>query len=367
MANIQRNFIAGRMNKSLDERLIPNGEYVDALNVRLGSTEDSEIGSVENSKGNSRLSSLQFLNNIPLSSGARCIGAFEDGSNNAIYWFVHDPTFVEGDTGKLDLIVSYNVKTNDTIYHIISIDDGSGINTTLNFNPSYLITGVDIVGDLLFFTDNYNPPRFINIKKNYANPINITPAPPTPTPPSPTPTPSPGPVFSNGWIFTAGQSNEGSSVYIGYHTATLAGCPTSIPALGIGVSPTTTQIPLPGVDCYQTNLFSSTKGFAIQGAGNVNTLALGQFLFDSAGNSGAGKTTIGLVNVSGIGNPGVGSLSGTITGSDGSSGTWSANYSDALLPTYIDGNGDSQKPESIGEVIINGLTLTNNVTYTINT
>ena len=46
MANIQRNFIAGRMNKSLDERLIPNGEYINAVNVRLGSTEDSEIGAV---------------------------------------------------------------------------------------------------------------------------------------------------------------------------------------------------------------------------------------------------------------------------------------------------------------------------------
>ena len=52
MANIQRNFIAGRMNKSLEERLVPNGEYIDALNVRLGSTEESEIGAVENSKGN---------------------------------------------------------------------------------------------------------------------------------------------------------------------------------------------------------------------------------------------------------------------------------------------------------------------------
>ena len=55
MANIQRNFIRGRMNKSLDERLVPNGEYIDALNVRLGSTELSEVGSVENSKGNTKL------------------------------------------------------------------------------------------------------------------------------------------------------------------------------------------------------------------------------------------------------------------------------------------------------------------------
>ena len=39
MANTSRNFIKGTMNKMLDERLIPNGQYVDALNVRMGSTE----------------------------------------------------------------------------------------------------------------------------------------------------------------------------------------------------------------------------------------------------------------------------------------------------------------------------------------
>ena len=46
MANLKRHYISGKMNKSVDGRLVPNGEYVDALNVRLGSTEASEIGSV---------------------------------------------------------------------------------------------------------------------------------------------------------------------------------------------------------------------------------------------------------------------------------------------------------------------------------
>ena len=142
----------------------------------------------------------------------------------------------------------------------------------------------------------------------------------------------------------------------------MAGCPTSIPAFGIGVSPTTTQIPLPGVDCYQSAFFATTKGFGIQGAGNVSTLALAQFSFDAS----VSKVSIGLINVSGVGNPGTGSLSGTITGSNGTSGTWSVSYSPQLLP-YTDGNGDSQQPESVGEVTLTGLTLTNNVTYTINT
>ena len=30
MATVQRNFIAGKMNKSLDERLVPQGQYIDA-------------------------------------------------------------------------------------------------------------------------------------------------------------------------------------------------------------------------------------------------------------------------------------------------------------------------------------------------
>ena len=47
MAKIQKNFVGGRMNKSIDERLVPQGEYIDALNVRLGSTEGTEIGAVE--------------------------------------------------------------------------------------------------------------------------------------------------------------------------------------------------------------------------------------------------------------------------------------------------------------------------------
>lgn len=169
MANITRNFIAGKMNKSLDERIVPNGEYIDALNVRMGSTEESEVGVIENAKGNIGLTELSY-NGAVLSLEAKCIGAFEDGANETIYWFVHDSAFTSSPTGKLDLIVSYDVKTENTTYHVISINDGSDINTTLNFSKTYLITGVNMIEDLLFFTDNLNPPRKINVKNNYANP-----------------------------------------------------------------------------------------------------------------------------------------------------------------------------------------------------
>ena len=83
MAKIETNFIRGRMNKSVDERLIPVGEYVDAVNVRLGSTETTEIGAVENSLGNTRLTTLQYAG-ADLTDKARTIGFFEDGINETV-------------------------------------------------------------------------------------------------------------------------------------------------------------------------------------------------------------------------------------------------------------------------------------------
>jgi hypothetical protein len=170
MANTIRNFIAGRMNKVVDERLIPDGEYIDALNIRLGSTEASEVGSVENSKGNNRLTTLEYIDGTPLSDDATCIGAFADGEQETMYWFIHDESFTVGATGKLDLIVSYNTTTLTLTYHVISINDGGGVNTTLNFSKTYLITGINLIDNLLFFTDDLNQPRRINVNKNYADP-----------------------------------------------------------------------------------------------------------------------------------------------------------------------------------------------------
>ncbi len=164
------------MNKVVDERLIPDGEYVDGLNIRMGSTENAEIGVIENSKGNVKLTTLKYIDGTPLSASARCIGAIDDSANETVYWFIHDSNFTVGATGKLDMIVSFNVNTSVLTYHVVSINDGGGVNTTLNFNPQYLITGVDIVSfnvsdRLIFFTDDYNPPRFINRARSYANPV----------------------------------------------------------------------------------------------------------------------------------------------------------------------------------------------------
>jgi hypothetical protein len=157
-------FVKGRMNKSIDERLVPQGEYIDALNVRLGATETTEVGAVENSKGNDQLTELRFAS-ILLSSQARCIGAYDDGMNETMYWFVHDPAHPQsGVTGIVDLVVSLNTITNIVNYHVEST-------SVLNFDEKFLITGVDLIDNLLFWTDDKNPPRKIDVRRNYPTPV----------------------------------------------------------------------------------------------------------------------------------------------------------------------------------------------------
>ncbi len=164
MAKEQKSFINGRMNKSVDERLLPEGEYIDALNIRLGSTELSEVGAVENSKGNVQLTTLKYKT-VALSSSAVCIGAFDDSAEETMYWFVHDPNHSYG--GVVDMIVSFNTQTQQLTYHVITT-------ALLNFNPTYLVNGVNKIDDLLFFTDDYNAPRKINVTRGYVQPDPIT-------------------------------------------------------------------------------------------------------------------------------------------------------------------------------------------------
>ncbi len=42
MAEIQNNFIKSKMNKDLDDRLVPSGEYRDALNIAISRSEAKE-------------------------------------------------------------------------------------------------------------------------------------------------------------------------------------------------------------------------------------------------------------------------------------------------------------------------------------
>ena len=55
MPKLAHNFVQGKMNKDLDERLVPNGQYRDALNIQVSTSEGSDVGAVENILGNTKL------------------------------------------------------------------------------------------------------------------------------------------------------------------------------------------------------------------------------------------------------------------------------------------------------------------------
>lgn len=144
------------MNKSLDERLMPPGEYRDALNIEVSSVEGTNVGSVRNVQGNTQLTTLEYDGETIID--AVCIGAIANESKGIMYWFVHAPL------NGVDMIVSYNEKIESLTYHVVSL-------SVLNFNPQYLITGVNIIDDLLIWTDNYNQPRKINVNRSYPMPF----------------------------------------------------------------------------------------------------------------------------------------------------------------------------------------------------
>ena len=61
MAEIKQNFSAGKMNKDLDERLLPKGQYRHAENIQVSTSEDSDVGAIENILSNTKLSNIESL------------------------------------------------------------------------------------------------------------------------------------------------------------------------------------------------------------------------------------------------------------------------------------------------------------------
>ncbi|MBC8435433.1 MAG: hypothetical protein H8D84_00470 [Proteobacteria bacterium] len=144
MPEIKNAFIKGKMNKDLDERLIPNGEYRDALNIDVDYSKSSDVGALANVVGNVERTSITH------SSGTVCIGNIKDTENDKIYWFTTHSS--------KDVIGEYNLSNNT--YDTVLCDTGS----ILNFNADNLITGVNVLDGILYFTDNLNEPRQVDIE-----------------------------------------------------------------------------------------------------------------------------------------------------------------------------------------------------------
>jgi len=146
MPEIKNTFLQGKMNKDLDERLIPNGQYRDALNVEVSTSEGSDVGTVKNILGNKRIEDI-----IP--QEFKCIGSIADEKNNKLYWFVT--------TYEKDAIIEYDAE-NEVISPVIVDLNAGNYKAVLKFSGN-IITGINIIDNLLFWTDNRSDPKKINI------------------------------------------------------------------------------------------------------------------------------------------------------------------------------------------------------------
>jgi hypothetical protein len=150
---LQNTFVQSKMNKDIDERLLPKGQYPHAENIRIANSDGSDVGAIENVKGNEKLTDLGLVNGTT-------VGGLSDDSNEKLYWFIT--------SDNKDLVVEFDVSNLQTSI-LLESTKPDGI---LNFSKNSLITGVskiingDPSRDLLVWTDDRNPIRVINIERS---------------------------------------------------------------------------------------------------------------------------------------------------------------------------------------------------------
>jgi len=169
MPEIKNTFIQGKMNKDLDERLIPNGQYRDALNIEVTSADEGNSGTARNILGNTRVDALVGGDNYT------CVGSIANELTNKLYWFIHRPgadAVLEYDkvqgTNKIILYDHDNtvpLAENNPLYTAF-YGENYDYSKILNFTGKQ-ITGINIVDDFLFWSDGDDEPKKINISRSY--------------------------------------------------------------------------------------------------------------------------------------------------------------------------------------------------------
>ena len=172
MPELKRNFMQGRMNKDLDERIIPDGEYRDALNIEVSTAEESSVGTARNVPGNQLLGGLRIDDrfhdtygiasldeNAPFvyytpnfghdfSDSAETVGVVTDEATDKIYSFLAsaiEPEIVAAGNRYSDtpsLALTTYTKTSQAA---TTDSDTVVLNDATNIAVGQLVTGTDVV------------------------------------------------------------------------------------------------------------------------------------------------------------------------------------------------------------------------------
>ena len=159
MAEARNSFIKSKMNRDLDARLVPPGEYRDAQNVSVSKSEGADVGSLENILGNISLTDFGLT-----AANIDVVGFFMDLNNNRIFVFMSN--YVDTSSDRLSNFAPAAAECHIGVY-ITSTSTGTILvsGRFLNFSKASPILGVNLINDNLFFTDNRNQPRKINVSR----------------------------------------------------------------------------------------------------------------------------------------------------------------------------------------------------------
>ena len=180
----QHTFTKSKMNKDLDARLLGADEYRDGINIAVSRAEADDVGALENILGNEILSSLG-VNNIPVTNlsalptsrtntssiqnlMSRIIGWNINENTNKIYLFITN--YQDNSDNQLD-----NFCAIQSVQRIVLVDTVTSNTSTivegrfLNFSINSPILDSVMLEDILFWTDNRNQPRCINVNTAEAN------------------------------------------------------------------------------------------------------------------------------------------------------------------------------------------------------
>jgi hypothetical protein len=172
MAEIKNSFQGSKMNQDLDDRLIPNGSYRSGTNIQVSNSESDDVGTLQTVLGNFEITDFGISSDIV---GLEIIGQAVDFANDTIIVFItnvsaSDSVLGSDQTGTItlpdDTTVSNVTKTTGSHFICMYSPKFTGIlvqGSFLGFSKLFPIRA-NIIEDLMFFTDNLNQPRKINIK-----------------------------------------------------------------------------------------------------------------------------------------------------------------------------------------------------------
>ena len=145
MGELKHGFGAAKMNKDADERIVPSGEYRDALNIEILTSEGSDTGAMQTLLGNSNITNSQITASI--SSNAKCVGSIADEKNNNLYYFIAD------NDRHIDYIFQYNSDSGVLLpvvvdkYNLNVMITTASTTSSSNINTSFIISDLGAVTD----------------------------------------------------------------------------------------------------------------------------------------------------------------------------------------------------------------------------